>query len=157
MRWLAALPLLLGLSLQTTAASLAAQHPDSLARALRAIPPSRTVRLATPTATLLGQLRLVDSDVVTVERDGLTRRLRLNEITAVWVRGRHTVPGAIVGGAVGLGAGLFLGALAKGLCEYDCADGVTPYLYLGALGSAAGAGLGAIVGAAIPKWRRWAP
>ncbi|HEV8123380.1 MAG TPA: hypothetical protein VGP80_04005 [Gemmatimonadales bacterium] len=75
----------------------------------------------------------------------------VQEIQRAWVRGRHTKTGAIIGGILGAGGGIFLGLLAEGLCEYDCAHNA--YIPLGLVGLGAGAGAGALIGMAFPRWK----
>ena len=75
-------------------------------------------------------------------------------IDSLWVRGRATATGAIVGavvfGAATSGAGL---AICKGLSESSssCGSDTTVPLFLA--GAAGGALIGAVIGSAIPKWR----
>ena len=75
-------------------------------------------------------------------------------IDSLWVRGRATAAGAIVGavvfGAATSGAGL---AICKGLSESSssCGSDTTVPLFLA--GAAGGALIGALIGTGIPKWR----
>lgn len=75
----------------------------------------------------------------------------IQDIHRAWVRGRHTKTGAIIGGILGAGGGLFLGLLAEGLCEYDCAHNAVVPVTL--IGIGIGAGVGAIIGTAFPRWK----
>jgi len=87
--------------------------------------------------------------------DGSGESVDLDELTAVWVRGRHTKTGAIVGGAAGLGLGLYIGIVVNALCETgDCTNA---YFAAPALFIPAGVLIGAAIGAAIPNWRRIIP
>ena len=92
---------------------------------------------------------------IRVSFDGSGETVDLNHLTAVWVRGRHTKTGAIIGGVGGLGLGLFVGYIANALCETD--DCGSAYLLAPALFIPAGALVGAAIGAAIPNWRRIIP
>jgi hypothetical protein len=92
---------------------------------------------------------------IRVSFDGSGETVDLNQLTAVWVRGRHTKTGAIIGGVGGLGLGLFIGYIANALCETD--DCGSAYLLAPALFIPAGALVGAAIGAAIPNWRRIIP
>ncbi|HEY8150258.1 MAG TPA: hypothetical protein VIK51_15230 [Vicinamibacteria bacterium] len=83
-------------------------------------------------------------------------RIPAASIRKVWIRGRGTKTGAIIGGIVVGVSSALLGAAAGAFCESDCGD-FDVYQY-GAIGFATGAGMGAltggIVGAAFPKWHR---
>jgi hypothetical protein len=83
-------------------------------------------------------------------------RIPAASIQKVWIRGRATKTGAIIGGIVVGVSSALLGAAAGAFCESDCGD-FDVYRY-GAIGFATGAGMGAltggIVGAAFPKWHR---
>jgi hypothetical protein len=78
------------------------------------------------------------------------------DIDSLWVRGRATKTGALLGGLVGavagVGAGLFISQV---ICStQDCGvDDAAPVLGLGAGGLAGGALVGALIGSAVPKWR----
>jgi hypothetical protein len=81
----------------------------------------------------------------------------LGTLSRVWVKGRATKTGMLVGGLVGIPLGVLLGA---SLCGFErLADntgkdiGCTEH-YVGgtAAGVAVGVGLGALVGRFIPKW-----
>ncbi len=82
-------------------------------------------------------------------------QLSSSDIDKLWVRGRATKTGAIIGGIVGLLAGVGYGLLlGEVICNNeDCnADTGTVVAALGLGGALAGAGGGALIGAAIPKW-----
>ncbi len=129
----------------------------AIARELVRLKTDQRVRVAVGASRFVGHYRGIEGDSLTLLRDDLNQRLRLDQITAVWRRGRATKAGAIVGGVLGTGFGVFVGLLAGALCESGC-DDTALYPVAGGLGfGAAGAGLGAIVGAAIPRWKRIAP
>lgn len=88
---------------------------------------------------------------------GATDTLTLTRIQTLAVRGRHTKTGAIIGGAAGLAAGIFVGYMVHGVCDAAECDGVRPYLLAIPLFSGGGALLGAAIGAAIPKWKKVYP
>ncbi len=76
-------------------------------------------------------------------------------IDALWVRGRATKTGAIVGGAIGAVGGGLLGIFAVAIGSLESGD--DPNYVFGAIGGGILAGgicglLGAGIGAAIPKW-----
>ena len=118
--------------------------------------PERFVRIQVPD---LGRVQgrvggLTASDLV-LQNEGNSRSVRLAAIDTLWVRGRATKTGAIIGAVLGIGAGVFLGALGEALCEYDCNHNyvLSGALIVGAMGGAAGA----VIGTAIPRWRRVYP
>ena len=144
---------LLGLVLIIPLGSAAAQAgPSSLDSAsLAQLRPSRFVRVQFPDLSRTqGRVVRGSATEVYLNQDGQERQIPTAEIQRAWVRGRATGLGAIVGGVLGLGSGLFFGALVDGLCEYDCAGDAT--LTLGVLGAAGGAGAGAIIGSLFPRW-----
>jgi hypothetical protein len=142
---------------------LAAQVPDSAAvahatPAALGVRPGRTARVAVPgEGRIAGTVTASDPDGFTLATPGGERRFPTLPDT-LWTRERAVVPGMVVGGIVGAGAGVFLGLIANALCEYDCNDSPVGDAALGALVvGAGGAALGALVGAAVPRWKRRAP
>jgi hypothetical protein len=93
---------------------------------------------------------------ITVDR-GTTDTLRLDQLSELAVRGRHTKTGAIIGGAAGVAFGTFIGIIITATCETNDCNGVGPYFLTVPLFGSGGALLGAAVGAAIPKWRKVFP
>lgn len=80
------------------------------------------------------------------------RVLPLADVSRLWQRKRAVGAGAVVGGVIGAGTGVFFGLIATALCEYDCASTGSGIAIGGLLGAAFGAGTGAVIGAAIPRW-----
>jgi len=83
------------------------------------------------------------------------KSVSLPAIDALWVRGRATKTGAIVGGAIGAVGGGLLGVFAVGIGSFESGD--DPNYFAGAVGGGILGGgicglLGAGIGAAIPKW-----
>jgi hypothetical protein len=140
--------------------SAAAQTPridtQAAAEALARLQPESMVRLETRGGRRVrGHFEGLTSNRVRVSFDGTGESVDLDRLTAAWVRGRHTKAGAIVGGAAGLGLGLYIGLIANALCETsDCGNA---YFLAPAIFIPAGALVGAAVGAAIPNWRRIIP
>jgi hypothetical protein len=118
--------------------------------------PDRFIRIQVPgMGRLTGNVALRSASELTLMTETDSRAISLGSIDTLWVRGRRTKTGAIVGGILGIGGGIFLGALGEALCEYDCEGN---YIVGGALfGAAAGGAAGAIVGTAIPRWKRVFP
>jgi hypothetical protein len=118
--------------------------------------PDRFVRIQLPDlGRIQGTVGLRTESELVLRLEGEDRRVSLAAVDTLWVRGRHTKTGAIIGGLLGIGGGIFLGALVNAVCEYDC-DG--NYVVGGAVfGAVTGGVVGAIIGAAIPRWRRVFP
>lgn len=118
------------------------------------------IRIGSGGSRLEGLFLDADPLGLSMRMDSDTRTLSLQEVDTLWVRGRATVRGSIIGGAIaGVGAGLLLGALDQGLC--DAADCSGKFLEGFAIGFVAGTPpgvlLGAIAGAFIPRWHRKFP
>jgi hypothetical protein len=92
-------------------------------------------------------------------RIGTRTAVPVQTLTALWVRGRATKTGAIVGGVIGAVAGAFIGGAVCSLGRSD--DGIIGNAGFDAGCGAAGAGIGILIGggtgaglgALIPKWR----
>ena len=135
------------------APSLVAQTADSVLAPL--VPKTSLVRLRTEGTRVTGRLIALTSGVATLETDSGNRSASLATVDSIWVRGRATRTGAIVGGIAGAVLfGAFVGYVAEGICEVDCDNSfLEGALVGGALGLGGGALLGAGIGALIPKWR----
>jgi hypothetical protein len=152
--------LLVGITAAGIPASAAAQSTridtQAAAEALARLHPESVLRIdAQGGRRVQGRFDGLSQASIRVSFDGSGESVDLDQLTAVWVRGRHTKTGAIVGGVGGLGLGLFIGYVANALCETgDCGRA---YLLAPALFIPAGALVGAAIGAAIPNWRRIIP
>lgn len=83
--------------------------------------PSRLVRFAGPgMGRVEGTVERQQGNSLSLTNRGVRRVISLGSIDTLWVRGRATKTGAIIGGILGIGTGVFLAALADGLCEFDC-------------------------------------
>lgn len=84
----------------------------------------------------------------------------LADVERLWVRGRGTKTGAVIGTLAGtvIGAawGLFIGEVICGGpdCQANTAHAV---LVFGLVGGGGGAALGALIGLAVPKWHQRFP
>lgn len=145
-------------AVMTVPATLRAQSPhvglDSAS--IAQLTPRRYVRLQLPEyGRIQGTVGLRSGSELTLQVDAENRKISLGAVDTLWVRGRRTTTGALIGAILGAGGGAFLGAIADGLCESDCnGNGV---LVVGLLGAGAGAVVGGVVGTAIPRWRRIFP
>jgi hypothetical protein len=83
------------------------------------------------------------------------RSVSLAEVDSVWVRGRATKTGMLVGAVTGaIATGIFVGLVVSAICEVDCDNaGLEGGLVGFGIGAVGGALVGAAIGAAIPKWR----
>ena len=145
------------IALQVTPVQAQGQSPGGLDSAsILLLKPDRFVRLQVPDlGRVQGRVGVHTATELILQVETENRTIRLAAVDTLWVRGRHTKAGAIIGGILGIGGGVLLGALGDALCEYDC-DG--NYTLNGAvLGALAGGVTGAIVGSAIPRWRRVFP
>lgn len=152
--------LYVGVTLIAVPASVGAQatriDTQAASEALARLHPESVVRIeAQGGRRIQGRFDGVSPTGIRVSFDGSGESVDLDQLTAVWVRGRHTKTGAILGGVGGLGLGLFVGYIANALCETD--DCGSAYLLAPALFIPAGALVGAAIGAAVPNWRRIIP
>jgi hypothetical protein len=128
--------------------------------ALRGVRPGDRVRLLLHgDRRLEGTVRSLEGARLLLEVGGSGDAVPLTAIESVWKRGHAAGTGALVGGAIGLVAGAVYGAL---LGDFACSETPDNNCALGAgallglVGGAGGAGVGALVGLAIPVWhRRW--
>ena len=81
-------------------------------------------------------------------------RIPATTVDTLWTRGTSWKQGAIVGAVVGLGLGV--AAAASGFGEEDV-DQTALWLGLTGIGTAGGAIVGTLFGAAIPRWSRKYP
>jgi len=123
---------------------------------IRALPVGQRIRIERPGgARLEGAFSAASGDSLVMAGDLGLAQLSSSDIDKLWVRGRATKTGAIVGGIVGLLAGVGYGLLVgEVICNNeDCnADTGAAVAVLGLGGAAVGTGGGALIGAAIPKW-----
>jgi hypothetical protein len=153
----------LGLFVLVLAPPVTAQLPTSRPEVakreavIQTLRDSQWVRLVSPAlARREGQLLVVNSSELVLARHAQPLRVPAADIDSLWVRGRATKTGALLGGLVGavagVGAGLFISQV---ICStQDCGvDDAAPVLGLGAGGLAGGALVGALIGSAVPKWR----
>jgi hypothetical protein len=148
---------LVSLLLPTAArAQASASSPDAV---LARIESGKTVRARlAPDRTIVGVYAPVGDGRLGIRTDaGGTETLRLTELRELSVRGRHTNTGAIVGGIAGVGFGFFVGWMVTHVCDAADCHGSGPYAVAIPLFGAGGALLGAVMGTAIPKWKRVFP
>jgi len=106
---------------------------------------------------LEGRFVAVDASTLTLTRDSTPTEIRLPDVERLWVRGRATGRGALIGAGIGIVAGAAYGLLIGSIaCEPvdggDCTSAEVAAV-MGLLGGAGGAAVGAGVGYAIPIWR----
>ena len=113
------------------------------------------VRLRMRGTEMTGRLIALTAGVATLSTESGNRTASLASLDSIWVRGRATKTGAIIGGVAGLVIGaVFVGVAVDALCEVDCdTAGLEGALVGGALGLGTGGLVGAGIGALIPKWR----
>jgi hypothetical protein len=118
--------------------------------------PDRFVRIQLPElGRLQGNVGFISgSDLYLVTEDG-SRTVSLAAVDTLWIRGRRTTLGAVIGGVIGLGGGFFLGLLAQGIGGAESSDNVVVPVALA--GAAGGALVGAVAGATFRYWQRVVP
>ncbi|NNG15128.1 MAG: hypothetical protein HKM89_01520 [Gemmatimonadales bacterium] len=123
---------------------------------IRALHVGELLRVERPGgARLEGVLSAATTDSLVLAREAGLARIDHMEIDRLWVRGRATKEGAIIGSITGLVAGVGLGFfIGEVICDNeDCnADTGRAVALLGLGGGAVGAGGGALVGATIARW-----
>ena len=82
------------------------------------------------------------------------RETPITGVTRVWRRGRAAKTGAIAGAIVGFASGALLGFVAWGVCDAaNCAKSPLGHMVVGGvLVAPFGAGTGALIGLAFPRW-----
>jgi len=122
------------------------------------VKPGQLLRVeSAPLGRLEGRFVAMDVSTLTLTRDSTPTEVRLPDIERLWVRGRATGRGALIGAGVGIVAGAAYGLLIGSIaCEPvdggDCTSAEVAAV-MGLLGGAGGAAVGAGVGYAIPIWR----
>jgi hypothetical protein len=141
-------------------ALMAQAAPSPPADPLARLEPGAMIRVELRSGTrVTGRFEQVgDGRLGIRSNNGTGDTLRLAELRTLSVRRRHTGTGAIVGGVLGVGFGVFVGWLVNATCEggRDC-SGARPYLLAVPLFGSAGALAGAGVGSIFPRWRRIFP
>jgi hypothetical protein len=147
-----------------TIASLCAraQEPDTLSAAQRAglalarLGDGQWVRLRGSRVGLIeGSVVSSSPTLVTLRTDGLRVEVPAPGVDSLWVLGSHAGSGALIGGAVG---GIGLGVLAAAVANsFNCKSCTSDVAEVRLVGAAGGALIGALIGAAVPKWRLRVP
>ena len=90
-----------------------------------------------------GVVRSIDASAVTVVVDGRTQQWTLAETVELWRDGDSLRNGVIIGALAGFGPGILGGAALATIAEDN--DSAQYMVVTGALGAAAGAGIGALI------------
>ena len=142
----------LALSTLVLVSDLGGQAP--LEAAVRTLKPGQTVRIRVHGGGRIeSRIRSLQTESLALQLVGDSGAFDVAAIDSLWVRGRATRTGAIAGAAVvGVASFAFWAAICTGVSDGGCKEWgrVTAY-------SVAGAGVGALIGAAVgaiqPKWR----
>lgn len=128
-------------------------------RAVARIEPGTTVRLRDRTqGRLEGPLVSATPSAIRLAGAVGAAPIPLDRVDSLWVRGRATKTGAIIGAVPGAVGGAFLGMVANELGCQESGDACPEAVpLLGLAGAAAGALAGALVGSLIRKWHRRVP
>jgi hypothetical protein len=134
----------------------AAQAPAQDWSSAKALPVGTEVRISAGSRTVSGQIQSVTDDALTVNSGKGQEMFARQEIARVSVRKRgHRGRNALIGLAVGAGAGAAIGAATdttgcKGSCIFQVSKGEAA-----GVGAAVFGAIGALVGAVIPTggWR----
>lgn len=142
------------ISILCALALMQAQDTAALHRAAAAVRPGHFIRVELfGGQRLTGAFQTVGGDAITISDSLQQTRIPLTGVSRFWQRRRAIPAGAAVGGALGAGAGAFLGLIVAAVCETEnCPSMPRGAIVGGLLGAGFGAGAGAIVGAAIPRW-----
>lgn len=139
--------------------STAVEHAREAA--IRTLEAGQRLRVhAPPDRRLEGVFAVVDRGHLFLTGDSALAKVAVGDIDRLWVRGRATGTGALVGGVAGTAIGVAYGFLiGEVVCDnIDCrADTAEVVLLLGLGGGAAGGLAGALTGLAIPKWHQRFP
>ena len=145
------------LALHPAAAQTPVQPDSARFAALARLGPGTRVRLhSRDLGRLEGRVVASSPSTLSLNAGGRLTDVRVATLDSLWVRGTAAKTGAIVGAIPGAVAGLVMGTIANELgCKDDGGDPCPEAIpLLGALGAVSGGVLGALVGAAIPRWRR---
>lgn len=128
--------------------------------AIQALHFGRRIRVATPSGEFQGTFTGADAGRLWITRESAVTAVGLADIDGLWVRGRATKTGALVGtlagAAIGVAVGLFIGEV---VCNSpDCqANTAQVVVVLGLGGGGAGGLVGTIIGLGIPRWHQRFP
>jgi len=107
---------------------------------------------------LVGKAGVAAHDTLDFAQDNAVRRIPIPAIDTLWVRGRGTMHGAVVGGAIaGSFTAILLAAFAAS-CETSTCTSV-PLAALGgfAMGATVGAAVGGLIGGSVRTWKQTYP
>lgn len=129
---------------------------DSIATVLGRLNPGQVVRVRLEDQRrVVGRILETRNAAPGLLLEGVDSPLPAHAIDTLWVRGRATKHGAIIGAAVG-GVSSFAAAalICEAVSEGNGCDVWGTVTAIGLGGAAGGALLGAAVGAAVPRWHR---
>lgn len=132
--------------------------PEAAAQSARFVTPGERVRVETTDSRLIeGMSEATGAEMVRLNRDGERLDFAVADIRRAWVQRRSTRSGAIIGGVVGLAAGITYGLLItrpeSSPCDADNCTRTGVTVASGLIGAAVGAGAGALIGSLIPRWQ----
>ncbi len=111
--------------------------------------------METGSASLEGRVRGRTDSTLLIQSGGGSRSVPRVAIDSLWVRGNAAGQGALIGGAT---LGVVLGLMAKEIEEgFGGSETNSAFATGFGVGAAGGLLVGAIIGAAVPRWRRRIP
>lgn len=128
--------------------------------AIQALHLGRRIRIATASREFQGAFTGADASRLWITRDSAVTAVALADIDRLWVRGRATKTGALIGTlagvVIGVAVGLFIGEV---VCNGpDCQANTAQVVVVLGLGGGGAGGLGGtIIGLGIPSWHQRFP
>jgi hypothetical protein len=133
--------------------------PDQKMSAILSLEPGNTIQYSAYGSDSLneGVLQEIAGDSLCIWHNGTEFSVATDGIDSLWVRQRSVrtgiLTGALTGGIPGIGYGI-LAVLVAGVEGDDSSSNLLLVPLLGLAGAVGGGGIGACVGAAIPRWER---
>jgi hypothetical protein len=136
-------------------APTAAWAQDPLENGVRRVSPGQLVRIKTQDGQLLeGRFSAFAPEPPSLQLTDRAGPLPAASIDSLWVRGTHAKRGAIIGALLlGVSSGIFWSSVCEYAGEGSGCDAWGAVAGLTLAGAGVGAGLGALIGSASPRWR----
>jgi hypothetical protein len=106
---------------------------------------------------LIGKAGVASGDTLDFAQDDAVRRIPIQAIDTLWVRGGSSTTGAIIGASIGVLFGMGRSAVSQAQGEGKSTDSFGKTMAGAFLGAFVMGGIGALVGGAVPSWHRTFP